>query len=444
MQNLNRSLTALAMMSIAAAVMVQSRHYVSAQDATDAFSVPASEPTDRDRVNASESVSDAPDHGGVFATEPTVPPTRSRRVRGGAGTSAASPFADGSDDGETTDSASNSLFGEEDSASDAGTATDGGDVFGPSGGFVSIPKPANELKVFALKNADSQESADLLTKLFAKRSVTAVADVRTNSVIVQGDAQTLKEIEAILLRLDDSKSVKKAAPPTTKPPVRTYGSIGGPGVSTYPIPFRSTPKYSSSEEILFGSEQSEASEFANLLVEEHDSGAKFFALVGKDSRIPFSKIGDYVTWARKGFTFNEERAARSAAKLKQLRSTGKLDEAKKVHTELSSAVRRAFAWRQRLQRAELVALRLDLQAVEKRIKRREELSDSIIERRLQHLEGDDELDWTPRGTSPRRGTSANGSGDPFSAATPLGLPGPPHIPLGGPAAAGTTTGRVAR
>ncbi len=60
------------------------------------------------------------------------------------------------------------------------------------------------IKIFALQNLPAEEAAADLTKLFKDAAVQIEADSRTNSVLVRGSQEPLAEIEAILLRLDQS------------------------------------------------------------------------------------------------------------------------------------------------------------------------------------------------------------------------------------------------
>lgn len=84
------------------------------------------------------------------------------------------------------------------------------------------PDAVSEIKVFTLKNADAQQSVDLLTTLFENTNqeeqlgvqiagtegssslipLRFSADIRTNSVLSVGSAEALSVVEAILLRLD--------------------------------------------------------------------------------------------------------------------------------------------------------------------------------------------------------------------------------------------------
>lgn len=89
------------------------------------------------------------------------------------------------------------------------------------------PSATAEIKVFALRNADAEQSVNLLTAMFEDQNqedqlgvqiagtegstsslipVTFTADIRTNTVLAVGSAEALSVVEAILLRLDVTES----------------------------------------------------------------------------------------------------------------------------------------------------------------------------------------------------------------------------------------------
>ncbi|MEO2015889.1 MAG: secretin N-terminal domain-containing protein [Fuerstiella sp.] len=89
------------------------------------------------------------------------------------------------------------------------------------------PSAIAEIKVFALKNADAAQSVELLTTMFESQNqedqlgiqiagaedassslipLTFSADIRTNTVLAVGGAESLSVVEAILLRLDTTDS----------------------------------------------------------------------------------------------------------------------------------------------------------------------------------------------------------------------------------------------
>ena len=67
-----------------------------------------------------------------------------------------------------------------------------------------VPRAAlrQEIKIFALKYLQAQESATLLTSLFKDAAMQIEANSRTNSVLVRGPQETMAEITAILSKLD--------------------------------------------------------------------------------------------------------------------------------------------------------------------------------------------------------------------------------------------------
>jgi len=90
------------------------------------------------------------------------------------------------------------------------------------------PDAVSEIKVFTLKNADAQQSVELLETLFVNTNqqdqlgiqlagtegssslipLRFSADIRTNTVLAVGSGESLSVVEAILLRLDNDDSQK--------------------------------------------------------------------------------------------------------------------------------------------------------------------------------------------------------------------------------------------
>ena len=91
------------------------------------------------------------------------------------------------------------------------------------------PNAVSEIKVFTLKNADAQQSVDLLGTLFDNTNqeeqlgiqlagtegtssslipLRFSADIRTNTVLAVGSAESLSVVEAVLLRLDNDDTRK--------------------------------------------------------------------------------------------------------------------------------------------------------------------------------------------------------------------------------------------
>ncbi len=100
------------------------------------------------------------------------------------------------------------------------------------------PNAVSEIKVFTLKNADAQQSVDLLTTMFENTNqqeqlgiqiagtegsssslipLRFSADIRTNTVLAVGSGESLSVVEAILLRLDNDDTRQRT---TTVVPLR--------------------------------------------------------------------------------------------------------------------------------------------------------------------------------------------------------------------------------
>ena len=62
-----------------------------------------------------------------------------------------------------------------------------------------------QFKSFALKHCEATSAAELLQQLMINKPFRAVADERTNSVIVSGTAAQMLAVEALLLKLDEEK-----------------------------------------------------------------------------------------------------------------------------------------------------------------------------------------------------------------------------------------------
>ena len=73
----------------------------------------------------------------------------------------------------------------------------------------------DQIKIFTLRNSRAAEANEMLRKLYPNSDALRITvDARTNSLIVEGDREMLDEIEAILLRLDESSSAKSDTGPT--------------------------------------------------------------------------------------------------------------------------------------------------------------------------------------------------------------------------------------
>lgn len=71
------------------------------------------------------------------------------------------------------------------------------------------PGAPRTINVFTLKNADAEKLRPIVTTIFGRQGVTAVADARTNSLIVAADKDTLKEVNKLVTELDKPAKRKK-------------------------------------------------------------------------------------------------------------------------------------------------------------------------------------------------------------------------------------------
>lgn len=76
----------------------------------------------------------------------------------------------------------------------------------PTGGLFGGPGPGKPgelpINVFTLKNARATDTAEVLSRVFARERLTITPDERTNSVIVRGDAETIDTVRMLITRLD--------------------------------------------------------------------------------------------------------------------------------------------------------------------------------------------------------------------------------------------------
>lgn len=98
-----------------------------------------------------------------------------------------------------------------------------------------------------------------------------------------------------------------------------------------------------------------------------------------------------------------------------------------LRAELSLAVDESFEARRRLQEAELDRMKQKLETLENTIRNRNRIRNRIVKRRVEELL-DPAVNWdsVSNATGFKRRVSSPGG-------TPVGIPGPPHIPLGRPA-----------
>lgn len=69
----------------------------------------------------------------------------------------------------------------------------------------SKPQAVSMISIFQLKNTSAKDAADVITAVFDRGGVRAIADSRTNTAIVVSAAENeMKQIEAILQKLDEN------------------------------------------------------------------------------------------------------------------------------------------------------------------------------------------------------------------------------------------------
>jgi hypothetical protein len=95
------------------------------------------------------------------------------------------------------------------------------------GGKAPVPDPANEIKIFHLKDAHANEMSSVLSKALASTvggpPVSIVPDSRTNAVIVTGPRAEIDKIKALIAQLDQPGA--SIGPPSQRLKVYQLGTI---------------------------------------------------------------------------------------------------------------------------------------------------------------------------------------------------------------------------
>ncbi len=211
------------------------------------------------------------------------------------------------------------------------------------------PKPQpREIKIFSLLHGNAVEYAALLKTLF--RNVGITADPRTNSIVAAGGHEELGEVEAILIRLDESESR----------PAAQGSAPAGPGTSTINFVPKSNP-----DQLSVG-------------IAEH-----------------------------------EEKARRLAEQIRRQSETlgPKHPDRVKNLQELDKTLSAALELKFQSEQMQLKQLEDRLSRMKMQFQFRKAASQKIVERRIQELLEGFPLDWNSGGAPTAPGSSANsGSG----------------------------------
>ena len=83
-------------------------------------------------------------------------------------------------------------------------------IGGRSGGTQEqkVSKPPQELKIFRLRSVDPEMAMQVVATLIDSKDCRIAVDPRTNGLIISGSKETVKVVEAILLRLDEGTDRK--------------------------------------------------------------------------------------------------------------------------------------------------------------------------------------------------------------------------------------------
>jgi type II secretory pathway component GspD/PulD (secretin) len=74
--------------------------------------------------------------------------------------------------------------------------------FAPGAGAQPPPGAPRSVRVFQLKNADAEKLRGVVANVFGRQGAVAVADARTNSLVVTGDGDTLEQVRKLVAKLD--------------------------------------------------------------------------------------------------------------------------------------------------------------------------------------------------------------------------------------------------
>lgn len=210
----------------------------------------------------------------------------------------------------------------------------------------------SEIKIFTLKYLSAKQAERLIRELFQRDGSSLVADERLNQLIVRGESNHLKEIEAVLLKLDQPAKnppsgnaadlYSRKAPETTRPASNpmTVGPPGSLGIQ-------------GAESMMGGSPPRQR---------------------------------DSLTKAKAAYQAAEERAAQLAAGFQQRAKLAPQDpQLPRLKSQLRDAVSEALALRQKLHEVELAALESRIRKIRTSLVARNRIRDQIINRRVEDL-----------------------------------------------------------
>ncbi len=212
-----------------------------------------------------------------------------------------------------------------------------------------------ELRVLALKHVRASEAARVVEQMYEKALSVAVAE-RTNSLIVRGTRPAVEEAAALLERLD--RQVPKTEPVNSS--ARGDGTghrVNVPALGPDPLAVDSS-------------------------VQVRGDGQAFTFSLG------FS--GQSADDLQRQYDALEQRAQSLSDQLRKPLPDPATGET--LRSQLRDTVRQSFETRQNLQRAELAEFAKRLQSIRQSIEMREQISQQIIDRRVQELL-DPNLKW---------------------------------------------------
>ena len=185
-----------------------------------------------------------------------------------------------------------------------------------------MPQSATEqLKIFNLKNSNANDIQLTIAHLFDGTTVGISVDNRTNALIIRANESQLREIEAILLKLDSTETAAKNSGTSNQPSIDANE------------PVTSIAEYR---------RQLDALEQPVLLLAEQVRAAE--TKQGKDH-----------------------------------------PDSAKLRADLRAAVQQTFAARQEIQRAELAEFTRRLQRMQQLVDTRDRIAEQIVERRIEEL-----------------------------------------------------------
>jgi hypothetical protein len=261
------------------------------------------------------------------------------------------------------------------------------------------PDPQNDeitIKIFQLQNVSAKSAAALIERLFRDANLIAESEERTNQLVVRGIPSVLNEIEAVLLRLDESKPRGEMGGMGMggmgmggmgMGGMMDGGRMGGMGLV---MPRRgsvdSEPSASAERDV-------PRRESADILMRRLNDGAPIqvpsHALEPRDVVVHMRHHPEFHPHVELVLDqgHHDHEMAMLAEQIRRLREASQPDEGvlAELENKLRDRVNAAFDARQQTQRAELAVLEQQLASIEQAIAAREQQKDQLVKQRIEDL-----------------------------------------------------------